>query len=286
MRSMYFPRAFDTRLAIELGDLINQAYAQFDAFEEGREWSPANGYELTGVLSYVWTLTGALEKGTHGFDVAMDKIRSMRAEKTLQVPMGFVARKRGCAYVIFRGTRTVKEWIRNLSIGLSPYIVPGHGEVHDGFLRTYTSIRKVMAEALSEMKGRHRLVVAGHSLGAALATLAVPDMEKNLSLKVTALYTFGSPRVGNDAFVGAFNRETERRSFRITNTSDIVTSVPPPAPIAGRFGAYFSHVGTPVDMTVQQDDLEKNHSMSVYLSELKRGSRGQSVLGRLFSKGT
>ena len=34
---MYFPRGFDAELAVELGGLIQQAYAQFQAFEKGKE---------------------------------------------------------------------------------------------------------------------------------------------------------------------------------------------------------------------------------------------------------
>ncbi len=281
---MYFPRTFSTRRAIELGDLINQAYDQFHAFENKTPWSLTGDYALTGEISYVWTPTRAIEKGLHGFDIALDKIWSNRKESVVRVPIGFVARKRECRYLIFRGTKTVKEWIRNIDIELSPFILPGFGKVHDGFLRTYDSIRNEVSASLSAAKSARRLFVAGHSLGAAMATLAVPDIEKTLSLNVEALYTFGSPRVGDATFASAFNREAEGRSFRITNTSDIVTSIPLPAPIAGRIGGYFSHIGTPVDMTVQEDDLEKNHSMKVYLSELREHQRVEGFLGRLLKK--
>jgi len=85
---------------------------------------------------------------------------------------------------------------------------------------------------------------------------AVTDIEASTRCRVEALYTFGSPRVGDDRFVKAFNRAFAARSFRIANTSDIVTSIPLPVPIAGIVGGYFSHVDTPVDMTIQKDDLE------------------------------
>ena len=41
---MYFPAGYDSDRAIELGELICQAYAQFEAFENERAW------ELTGGL--------------------------------------------------------------------------------------------------------------------------------------------------------------------------------------------------------------------------------------------
>jgi hypothetical protein len=85
--------------------------------------------------------------------------------------------------------------------------------------------------------------------------------------------------------VKAFNDAFASRSFRISNTSDIVTSVPLPAPIAGIVGGYFSHVDTPIDMTIQKNDLEKNHSMRTYLAALNE-TRGRKGLLKFLGKGT
>jgi len=43
---MYFPAGFDTDQAIELGELICQAYDQFEAFENDRAWKLTGGYAL------------------------------------------------------------------------------------------------------------------------------------------------------------------------------------------------------------------------------------------------
>lgn len=140
-------------------------------------------------------------------------------------------------------------------------------------------------ESLAGADPKANLYIAGHSLGAALTTLALPDIEANLKRKVSALYTYGSPRVGNDAFVKAFNGSFGQRSFRVVNTSDIVTSIPLPAPIAGIVGGYFSHVDTPVDLTVQEDDLEQNHDMKTYVSALNKNKGQKSFLEKLLVKG-
>ena len=62
----------------------------------------------------------------------------------------------------------------------------------------------------------------GHSLGAALATLAA-----NRYKKVQGLYTFGSPMVGNPEFTQSFQVS---QHFRIVNNRDIVALVPPRLP--------------------------------------------------------
>ena len=35
---MYFPKAFDVERALQLGELIKQAYAQFESFENEQQW--------------------------------------------------------------------------------------------------------------------------------------------------------------------------------------------------------------------------------------------------------
>ncbi len=282
---MYFPKGFNPVLSIELGELINQAYAQFEAFESERPWNLGGKYSLIRELCYVWTPTRAMEKGLSSFGLTPDKIRVTRGSEPLRIPVGFVAQRKENFYLIFRGTKTVEEWVGDFNIRLCPYLIHTYGQVHEGFLRTYNSIRKEIMESLPVIGHTNRLLVTGHSLGAAMATLALPDIEANLKVKVTSLYTFGSPRVGDDAFARAYNTAFGRRSFRIVNTSDIVTSVPPPTPIAGRIGGYFSHVDTPIDMNVQTNESRQNHDMNTYLSTLNEYVRSRTLLERIFVRG-
>eukprot|EP00117_Sycon_ciliatum_P017389 scpid99869/ scgid16403/ Mono- and diacylglycerol lipase; Mono- and diacylglycerol lipase len=90
--------------------------------------------------------------------------------------------------VVFRGTvgpgrftAFVKNWILNASfkkvkptrLGLS---VPG--EVHDGFYNGYVGMQTQIISALQHLQAQHPragLYVTGHSLGAALATIATMD---------------------------------------------------------------------------------------------------------------
>jgi len=63
----------------------------------------------------------------------------------------------------------------------------------------------------------------GHSLGAALATLAADRYAHT-----QGICTFGSPRVGDDIFASAWTAAFQGRSMRFVNNHDIVTHVPPP----------------------------------------------------------
>jgi hypothetical protein len=60
--------------------------------------------------------------------------------------------------------------------------------------------------------------LTGHSLGAALATLSAGRYGS-----VQGVYTFGSPRVGDEVFKKNF----DVKIFRIVNNDDIVSQLPP-----------------------------------------------------------
>jgi triacylglycerol lipase len=279
---MYIPAGFDVRLCIELGKLVSQAYAQFEMFEAEQQWKLVGAYDIVKEFHYTWTPAKVLEKSIRGFDLALDRLRRADKDRVLKIPIGFAAKKKERVYLVFRGTQTAKEWVRNFSMNLSPYFLPAYGSVHEGFLDTYRSVRDEIEQVLSSQSGRMKLFIGGHSLGAAIATLALPDIEMKMNRRIAAAYTFGSPRVGDNIFAKAYGSQFGQRSFRIVNTSDIVTSIPFPTPIMGKIGGYFSHVDTPVDINAQKEDLEQNHNMKTYLESLSEYSGLRRVFRKLF----
>ena len=266
---MYFPYRFNQKLAIELGMLVEQAYMQFDCYENKSAWLLSEEYRL---LSEI-TLDANSIRNDKTFQ-SMMKFVGVSEKSNIRIPIGFIAEKGNNLYTIFRGTKTPKEWISNFTVILKEYSISGFGEVHNGFLDMYDSLQKTIIDILSSCKRSKSLYIAGHSLGAALATLAVPDINKNAICNIKAVYLFGSPRVGDDSFVKAYNDRYGKKTFRIVNTSDIVTSIPFPIPIIGPLGGYFSHIDTPVDFTRQENDIVNNHKMATYLEELRNEKEG------------
>ncbi len=140
---------------------------------------------------------------------------------------GLLAEGAAFSILVFRGSDDVRAWITNLDV--RPVSWRGGGRVHSGFAAALDTTWPVVQAALRET--RAPLLFSGHSLGAALATLAaslVPD---------AVLITFGSPRVGDSAFRANMVRRPGEMC-RYVNNRDIVCRVP-----SARLG--YRHVGTP-----------------------------------------
>jgi predicted lipase len=278
---MYFPNGFSKDLAIELGELINCAYKQYDSFENGEKWDLPKPYELIDTFQYEVKANTIMGMEIPNYE-KIRKFLHVKEKEKIFIPMGFIAQNKNRAFIVFRGTKTPKEWISNLTINLEEYPISSYGKVHEGFLEVYNSIKETISKNLTRIHDKKKLYVTGHSLGAALATLSLPDLEINHSQYVDALYTFGSPRVGDDAFVKQFDSIFRDRSFRVANTSDVVTSIPLPIPIIGSIGGYFSHVDVPVDFTFQGNDIVINHDMNTYIEKLKVEKPKKGLLRLIF----
>lgn len=139
--------------------------------------------------------------------------------------------------LVFRGTQgRLSNWFFNLSTTLSPW--PAGGQVHNGF-------KQLLLEAWGEIEHQLRslsgpVYYTGHSLGGALAVLAASLIAPE------AVYTFGSPRMGNAHFVKSMKHI---KIHRMVNPRDIVTSVPP---IPGMM-----HVGDPQYLTIAKSLLSQ-----------------------------
>jgi len=94
----------------------------------------------------------------------------------------------------------------------------------------FESVKKTINNVFTEGKKPENIYIAGHSLGAVLATISslhisrlLRDIEPEGKTKVS-LYTFASPRVGNKAFAEECSKSFT--TYRIVNTKDIVPEVP------------------------------------------------------------
>ncbi|SAK45609.1 Lipase (class 3) [Caballeronia hypogeia] len=118
----------------------------------------------------------------------------------------------------FRGTEPDKP--EDLLIDATFFFEPWqHGRVHRGFARATLSLQPQINDYLRARQATSgTLILCGHSLGAALATLfasLLPDV---------TLVTIGSPRVGDQVFVDSLSAV---KTTRIVDCCDAVTKLPP-----------------------------------------------------------
>lgn len=155
--------------------------------------------------------------------------------------------------VAFRGTEVIKpggpaptlDAIRGVIADISAdarirLVDAGYGgPVHCGF---HGALEEVWPKLQSRLHALHTperprtIWLTGHSLGAALATLAACRLDG-----VHGLYTFGSPLVGDEVFARTFRAAN---AFRVVNNNDVVTCVPPCEPSRPLgMGRRYEHVG-------------------------------------------
>jgi len=152
------------------------------------------------------------------------------------------------AVVALRGTATDTEWWDDFHWELVPFTqIPNGGKVAEGFDLIYSSIgtmppgQQASASAPSAVAAEVAraatsglaadldpaalpMVVTGHSLGGALATLLVADLTATTTLKPQA-WTFASPKVGDAAFAARYGA-LSTVSWRIYNQVDVVPYFP------------------------------------------------------------
>ena len=139
----------------------------------------------------------------------------------------FIASKQdnNLAVVAFRGTELddPSDLFTDANFVLTPWADDSGGslgQVHKGFAKALENndILGKVRICLDSMVPSTRVLLTGHSLGAAIATLAASRMPSS------HLYTFGSCRVGNASFARAMQSVSHTR---FVDCCDLATRVPP-----------------------------------------------------------
>ena len=153
---------------------------------------------------------------------------------------GYFAKTTEFAVLAFRGTEK-DDW-KDLATNLATWPVAedaGDGDrwtaaravfdqkdpaVHAGFQAALNEVWEEASEKLARYREEteNEIFFTGHSLGAALATLAISRSSGGNA----SLYTFGSPRVGNRAFAERLGSRAGLGQFRLVDRNDLVTRVP------------------------------------------------------------
>lgn len=181
------------------------------------------------------------------------------AETDTQV---FLQRDAGVVRICFPGTASRQDWKTDAMIRKTDWRA---GRVHRGFAH---AINSVLDDITARLQAEDRIIVAGHSLGGALAMLCADELARR-GERIDAVYTFGQPRVGNWTFAAHYNAQLHDETWRIVNAGDPVPRVP------FVFGTY-KHAGTEVYLG-DPGEVVVDHPWWTSARETVRAARGSSV---------
>ena len=194
-------------------------------------YEPQNALWLGKAASLAYQSDTVIQQETSAW--GFDKFRFFSRRET----QAFTIANDKMIITAFRGTEptNLKDWMTDADLNLIDG--PG-GKVHEGFKRALTYVCQDIRNTISGFqRNGQSLWFTGHSLGAALATLAVATLRYKEDKPVYGLYTFGQPRTGDRDFERTFNLDFKPQAFRFVNNNDVVPRVPP-----RELG--YSHVGT------------------------------------------
>jgi len=231
-------KLYDEKKALAFGQLALAAYCGHERAPPLLQWScplcTSAGMELVpGSMRFIDRPDGHTQHALFAF------VAQLEVEDSL------------ACVVVFRGTARLANWKRNIqAMNLSmskafsnEFDCRGCG-IHKGFAAIYRGLRfgedgvekNLESLGCGPNSGRE-IFVAGHSMGAAVATLAMYSLSHR-GFKLGRSYLFMSPRLGNRVFAESFSSQLgEVPLFRITHNKDPIIRLP-----SRNFG--WRHVGS------------------------------------------
>ncbi|MFW7380509.1 MAG: lipase family protein [Oligoflexus sp.] len=145
----------------------------------------------------------------------------------------YLAETEDLRLLVFRGSQDIKEWTRNALFQQSEAMELGlPGKIHSGMLQHFKELApKILAELADTTKP---LMIAGHSLGGAMALLHGLILEEQ-GHEIAAIYLSGAPRVGDAEFYTYAEQIFSHRLYAIEMKHDLTPMIPPSKDAATMF---------------------------------------------------
>ena len=210
----------------------------------------------------------------NGFDETFDFFSNQGPQTDTN---GFVAQNATSILVAFRGTNPHEriDWFIDFNALHEKNAFPGV-QVHEGFFQALAAVwgqslggKQVLPQRLLN-RGNRAVWFTGHSLGGALAEMAAARATLESGIPVQGVYTFGQPRVGDDAFAKEMQATLGSRIFRFINNVDIVPRVP-------LFGTGYRHYGSEIFFNDKQQQENRAAGVENLLAALRLAALGVNL---------
>ena len=114
-----------------------------------------------------------------------------------------------CITISFRGTQCFSDWCNNMTFTQKK--VPDIDQeifLHGGYMAIFENLKEALADMLrticvsldNEEQKKLSILITGHSLGGAVASVTVPFVKKFFPASLIRLITFGAPKVGKQNY--------------------------------------------------------------------------------------
>lgn len=143
---------------------------------------------------------------------------------------GFVATDTTNELIVlsFRGSASIANWLTDFNFPVIPTTICTKCFASAGFWSSWLEAKYAVFTAIErgrELHPTYKLVVTGHSLGGALATIAAAVLRSNGTS--VDMYTYGAPKVGLQALASYLTDSTNGSNYRVTHLNDPVPRMPP-----------------------------------------------------------
>jgi pimeloyl-ACP methyl ester carboxylesterase len=146
-------------------------------------------------------------------------------------------------WVVFKGS-DVSNLLQNLECGHTPPVGGRFGarsadvRLHSGFYAGWQALEAPVTAAVLEFLQEvptGKVYVVGHSLGAALASIAALRLSRTLPApaEVAGVWLLAAPRAGNPTWKQIYNAVLLKKTLRISNFLDIAAGLPKPLEACG-----------------------------------------------------
>lgn len=175
---------------------------------------------------------------------------------TITDTAGFVAVDRTMKTIVvaIRGSHSIRNWIADAAFTHMDTNLCKGCFAETGFWTAWQDVRTLIVDQVKTLTAEYpdyELVIVGHSLGAAVATLAAADFRTQGH--PATMYAYGSPRVGNPALAKYIT--DQGGNYRFSHQNDPV----PKLPLLAMGYVHVSpeyYITSPTNVSVSADDIE------------------------------